>query len=98
MLAAEKQEDMLAWLTDANNALSDADLWGKARDHYTLKDLDNWLKEKVGKKGKVVKKVTGKAIVKGKAKVNANQGTAKGKEKEVAPKAAKSHKKKSTNE
>lgn len=90
MPAAEKQEDMRAWLTEADDAPSDADLWGEARDLYTLKDLDSWLKEKVGKKGKVVKK--------GKAKVEINQSTAKGKEKEVAPepKAVRSHKKKLT--
>lgn len=65
---AKKQDDMRAWLTEADNAPSDADLWGKARDHYTLKDLDSWLKEKVGKKGKVVKKVTGKGKGKGNEK------------------------------
>jgi len=97
MPAAEKQDDMRAWLTKANDAPSDADLWGVASDHYTLKDLDNWLKERVGKKGKVVKKATGKAAVKGKAKV---ESTAKGKEKKVEPEPkvakAKSHKKKLT--
>lgn len=85
MPAAEKQDDMRAWLTEADEGPSDVDLWGEARDHYTLRDLDSWLKEKVGKKGKVVKNVTGK-------------GKGKGKEKEVAPepKAVKSHKRKST--
>ena len=87
---------MRAWLTEAEDALSDIDLWGEAQDHYMLNDLDSWLKKKVGMKGKVVKKGTGKAIVKGKAKVVTDQGTAEGKEKAVEPKAAKSHKKKST--
>ena len=103
MPAAEKQDDMIAWLTEADDAPSDADLWGEAKDHYTLTDLDNWLTKKLGKKAKVVKKVTGKkvtgkAVAKGKANVTASGSTdkGKGKEKEVVPKAAKSHKKKPT--
>ena len=101
MAGAEKQANMIAWLTEADDAPSDADLWGEARDHYTLGDLDSWLTERVGKKGKVVKKVagkkvTGKLVVKEGADVTASQSTdkGKGKEKEVVPKAAKSHKKK----
>ena len=64
MPSAEKQEDMRAWLTEEKDALSDAELWGDIKDHYTLKDLDNWLKQKSGKKAKVVKKAVGKDIVK----------------------------------
>jgi len=100
MPAAEKQDDMIAWLTDADDAPSDADLWGEAQDHYTLTDLDNWLIKKLGKKAKVVKKVAGKkvagkAVAKEKANVTAiDKG--KGKEEKVVPKAAKSHKKKPT--
>ena len=96
MPATEKHDNMRAWLTEAEDTPSDIDLWGEAQDHYMLKDLNIWLKKKVRTKGKVVKKGTGKAIMKGKAKVVADQGTAKGKEKVVEPKAAKSHKKKST--
>jgi predicted urease superfamily metal-dependent hydrolase len=97
MPAAEREDDMRAWLTDADDAPSNVVLWGEAKDHYTLKDLDKWLKAKVGTKGKVVKKVAGRVIAKEKAKVVISQSTAKGKEKEVAPEpkaAAKSHKKK----
>ena len=85
MPAAEKYDDMLAWLTDAEDAPSDIDLWGVAKDHYTLKDLDLWLKEKAGKKGK--------AALKGKAKAEVGEGTGKGKEKEKS-KSEHSHKKK----
>jgi hypothetical protein len=105
---AEKKDDMNAWLTEADDAPSDADLWGEAKDHYTLTDLDNWVTKRVGKKpqvvkkvagkAQVVKKVAGKASVKGKGNVNASQSTdkGKGKEKQVVPKPVKSHKKKPT--
>jgi len=72
--SAEKQEDMWAWLTEEKDALSDAELWGDIKDHYTLKDLDNWLKQKSGKKAKVVKKAVGKDIVKRQAKVDISKG------------------------
>ncbi len=74
MPSAEKQEDMQAWLTEEKDALSDAELWGDIKDHYTLKDLDNWLKQKSGKKAKVVKKAVGKDIVKRQAKVDISKG------------------------
>jgi len=105
---AEKKDDMNAWLTEADDAPSDADLWGEAKDRYTLMDLDNWVTKRVGKKpqvvkkvagkAQVVKKVAGKASVKGKGNVNASQSTdkGKGKEKQVVPKPVKSHKKKPT--
>jgi len=96
MPAAETHNNMRAWLTEAEDAPSDADLWGDAKDHYTLKDLDDWLKKKAGKKAKVVKKVGVRAIAAGKAKANVAQSSGKGKEKEQEPKAKKSHKKKST--
>jgi len=96
MPAAETHNNMRAWLTEAEDAPSDADLWGNTKDHYTLKDLDDWLKEKAGKKVKVVKKVGVRAIAAGKAKANVAQSSGKGKEKEQEPKAKKSHKKKST--
>jgi len=74
MPSAEKQEDMRAWLTEEKDALSDAELWSDIKDHYTLKDLDNWLKQKTGKKAKVVKKAVGKEIVKKQAKVDISKG------------------------
>jgi hypothetical protein len=109
MPAAETQEQMRAWLTGEKDGPSDADIWGDVQDYYSLKDLDGWLEQKLGKKKQVVKKAMGKDIVKGKAKVDASQGTGQGKSSEaekqvqakakakvVAPKAAKAHKKKST--
>jgi hypothetical protein len=87
MPAAEKHDDMRAWLTEAENAPSDADLWGDTKDHHTLKDLDDWLK---AKKGKAVKKAPGKVIAAGKAKANVSKSTGKGKEKEEEPKPSKS--------
>jgi len=95
--AAEKHNNMRAWLTEAEDAPSDADLWGDTKDHHTLKDLDGWLKE-AGQKGKVVKKVAKRAIGGGKAKATVSQSSGKGKEKEKEeePKAKRSHKKKST--
>ena len=74
MPSAEKQEDMWAWLTEEKDALSDAELWGDIKDHYTLKDLDNWLEQRIGKKAKVVKKAIGKDILKKQAKVDISQG------------------------
>jgi len=98
--AAEKHDNMRAWLTEAEDAPSDADLWGDTKDHHTLKDLDGWLKEKAGPKGKAVKKVAKRAIGGGKAKATVSQSSGKGKEKEKEkeeePKAKRSHKKKST--
>ena len=96
--AAEKHNNMRAWLTEAEDAPFDADLWGDTKDHHTLKDLDGWLKKKAGKKGKVVKKIAKRAIAAGKAKtaVSQSNGKEKEKEKEEEPKAKRSHKKKST--
>lgn len=96
MRDAENNKDMRAWITGADDAPSDENLWGTIKDHRTLTDLDGWLKAKAGIKPTTVKKVAvkGKATVKGKAKANVSQGTGKGKEKEVEPKAARSHKKK----
>jgi hypothetical protein len=73
MPSAEKQEDMRAWITGEMDAPSDADIWGGVKDHYTLKDLDKWLEQKVGKKPQVVNKGMGKDIVKGKAKMDVRQ-------------------------
>jgi len=96
MRDAENNKDMRAWITGADDAPSDENLWGTIKDHRTLTDLDGWLKAKAGIKPTTVKKVAvkGKTTVKGKAKANVSQGTGKGKEKEVEPKAARSHKKK----
>lgn len=97
MPAAEKHDNMRAWLTETDDVPSDADLWGDTKDYHSLKDLDGWLKEKkTEKKGNVVKKAPGKVVAAGKAKANISQGTGKGKEKEEEPKPTKSHKKKST--
>jgi hypothetical protein len=109
MPAAETQEQMRAWLAGEKDGPSDADIWGDVQDYYSLKDLDSWLEQKLGKKKQVVKKGMGKDIVKGKAKVAASQRKgqgksseaekqvqAKGKAKVDAPKAAKTHKKKSS--
>ena len=73
MPSAEKQENMRAWLAEEKDALSDADLWGDIKDHYNLKDLDNWLEQRIGKKVKAVKKAAGKDILKKQAKVDVNQ-------------------------
>ena len=73
MPSAEKQEDMRAWLAEEKDALSDADLWGDIKDHYTLKDLDKWLEQRTGKKVKVVRKAVGKDILKKQATVNVSQ-------------------------
>ena len=102
MRDAKNNKDMRAWITEADDAPSDENLWDTIKDHHTLTDLDGWLKAKAGIKPTTVKKVAvkgkatmkGKATVKGKAKANASQGTGKEKEKEVEPKAARSHKKK----
>jgi len=108
MPATETQEQMRAWLAGEKDGPSDADIWGDVQDYYSLKDLDSWLERKLGKKKQVVKKAMGKDIVKGKAKVDASQGKGQGKSSEaekqvqakakakvVAPKAAKTYKKKS---
>ena len=100
MRAAENNKDMRAWITEADDAPSDENIWGTIKDHRTLTDLDGWLKAKTGIKPTMVMKVKGKAAVKGKetvkgkANANTSQGTGKEKEKEVKPKVARSHKKK----
>jgi len=98
--AAEKHEDMRAWLADEVGCVSDADLWGEEKEIYGIKDLESWLEEKDGKKSKVVKKMNAKDIVKEKGKANANatqkESSAKGKEKEKKPKATKALNKKKT--
>jgi hypothetical protein len=53
---------MRAWITGEMDAPSDADIWGGVKDH-TLKDLDKWLEQKVGKKPQVVNKGMGKDIL-----------------------------------
>ena len=76
MPAAEAHEDMRAWLAEEDGALSEADVWGDAKIHHTLKDLDSWLKIKAGKTVETTKKVEKKAVVKGKAGKAVAKGTA----------------------
>ena len=97
---------MRAWLTEEVDCLSDVELWGEAKDNYTMKDLEAWLTEKDGKKTKVVSNAKAKDIVKGKGKekaktkVNAGkekvQGSTKEKEGQEKPKVTKTQHKKKT--
>ncbi|KAF8809167.1 hypothetical protein BYT27DRAFT_7285400, partial [Phlegmacium glaucopus] len=66
--AAEKHEDMRAWLAEEVGCVSEEELWGEVKNNYTMKDLEEWLEKKDGKKVKVVKKGEAKYIVKGKEK------------------------------
>jgi hypothetical protein len=96
---------MRAWLAQEVGCLSDAELWGEEKDNYTMKDLEEWLEERDGKKTKVVGKAKAKDIVKGKERAQEKaitntmgkgkvQASTKGKEKQEVAKTQ--HKKKPT--
>ena len=101
---AERHEDMRAWLAQEDGCLTDTELWGEAKDNYVMKDLEEWLVERDGKKTKVIGKAKAKDIVKGKAKAQQTANTAMGKgkvqastEKQEESRATKTqHKKKTT--
>ncbi|KAF8809170.1 hypothetical protein BYT27DRAFT_7210463 [Phlegmacium glaucopus] len=59
---------MRAWLAEEVGCVSEEELWGEVKNNYTMKDLEEWLEKKDGKKVKVVKKGEAKYIVKGKEK------------------------------
>jgi len=75
--AAERHEDMRAWLAEEPDCVDDEELWGEKKVKYTIVELEKWLDLKDGVKKKVVKKAQAKDIVKAKQK-----NTGKGKEKE----------------
>jgi len=77
--AAEKHEEMHAWLSQEPGCMDDEELWGENKDKYTMADLEKWLDLKNGVKGKVLKKEKAKNI--GKEK-EAEKDIGKGKEKE----------------
>ena len=41
---AVKHPEMLAWL-EQSEEVSDVDVWGKKKPHYTFVDLVNWLRD-----------------------------------------------------
>lgn len=75
--AAERHEEMRAWLAEEPDCVDDEELWGETKDKYTIIELEKWLDLKDGVKKKVVKKAQAKDIAKAKQK-----NTGKGKEKE----------------
>lgn len=60
--AAEKHEEMRAWLSQEPDCMSDEELWGEEKDKYTMADLEKWLDLKNGAKGKVLKKGKARSI------------------------------------
>ncbi|KAF8804003.1 hypothetical protein BYT27DRAFT_7259456 [Phlegmacium glaucopus] len=95
--AAKKHEEMRAWLAEEVGCVSEEELWDEAKDNYTMKDLEDWLEKKDGKKVKVVKKGKAKDIVKGKEQADISMEgkvTEKGKQKKEVTKSQ--NKKKST--
>ena len=73
--AAERHEEMRAWLSQEPDCMGDDELWGEEKDKYTMADLEKWLDLKDGVKGKVLKK--------GKKKAESDVGKGKEKEKDV---------------